>query len=55
MKALVLEQYNKFIYKDVPKPQIRSDNVLVRVKACAICGSDIHMVWVEVLDEGSHL
>lgn len=42
MKALVLEQYNKFTYKDVAKPQIGPDDVLVRVKACAICGSDIH-------------
>lgn len=42
MKALVLEQYGKFIYKDVSKPQIRPNEVLVRVKACAICGSDVH-------------
>ncbi len=42
MKALVLEQYGKFVYKDVSKPQIRPDEVLVRVKACAICGSDVH-------------
>lgn len=42
MKALVLEKYNKFIYKDVPKPVIKPDEVLVRVKTCAICGSDIH-------------
>lgn len=42
MKALVLEAYNKLVYKDVPDPEIESDEVLVRVKACGICGSDIH-------------
>ncbi len=42
MKALVLEQYCKFTYKDVPKPQIKPNEVLVKVEACAICGSDVH-------------
>ena len=42
MKALVLEEYNKLVYKDVPDPEIKPDEVLVRVKACGICGSDVH-------------
>jgi 2-desacetyl-2-hydroxyethyl bacteriochlorophyllide A dehydrogenase len=42
MKALVLEAYNKLVYKDVPDPVISSDEVLVQVKACGICGSDVH-------------
>jgi L-iditol 2-dehydrogenase len=42
MKALVLEEYNKLVYKDVPVPEIDSNEVLVRVKACGICGSDVH-------------
>jgi L-iditol 2-dehydrogenase len=42
MKALVLEKYNHLVYKDVPDPEISSDEVLVQVKACGICGSDIH-------------
>ena len=42
MKALVLEEYNKLVYKDVPDPEINSGEVLVQVKACGICGSDIH-------------
>lgn len=42
MKALVLEKYNNFTVKDVPIPEFGSDDVLVRVKACAICGSDVH-------------
>jgi len=42
MKALVLEQYLKLVYQDVPEPEIGADEVLVRVAACGICGSDVH-------------
>lgn len=42
MKALVLKEYNRFSYEDVPVPVYGSDDVLIRVKACSICGSDVH-------------
>ena len=42
MKALVLTQYNQFDLQDVPKPTIRPNEVLVRVQAVGICGSDVH-------------
>ena len=42
MKALVLEAYNKLIYKDMPDPEIKDNEVLIQVKACGICGSDVH-------------
>lgn len=42
MKALVMEEYRKFAYKDVPTPVPGEGEVLVRVKACAVCGSDVH-------------
>jgi len=42
MKALVLKDYKKFAYEEVPKPEPGSDEVLVAVKACGICGSDVH-------------
>ena len=42
MKALVLEEYNKFVLKEVEKPRIQPDEVLVRIQACSICGSDVH-------------
>jgi len=42
MKALVLEEYNKLVYRDVNEPQPAADEVLIRVKACGICGSDVH-------------
>ncbi len=42
MKALILKEYNNFVYEDVPSPQISADEVLIEVKACGICGSDVH-------------
>jgi 2-desacetyl-2-hydroxyethyl bacteriochlorophyllide A dehydrogenase len=42
MKALVLEAYKRLVYKDVPDPVIKDNEVLVKVKACGICGSDVH-------------
>lgn len=42
MKALMLTEYNHFEYTDVPEPEIADDEVLVEVKACGICGSDVH-------------
>jgi 2-desacetyl-2-hydroxyethyl bacteriochlorophyllide A dehydrogenase len=42
MKALVLEKYNKLVYKDVPDPVFGNSDVLVKVMACGICGSDVH-------------
>ena len=42
MKALVLEEYMKLVYRDVPMPQLNDDEVLVKVKAVGICGSDVH-------------
>lgn len=42
MKALVLKEYNHFSYEDVPMPEIGPDDVLIEVKACGICGSDVH-------------
>jgi L-iditol 2-dehydrogenase len=42
MKALVLREYMKLVYEDVPRPDVAPDDVLVRVEACGICGSDVH-------------
>jgi L-iditol 2-dehydrogenase len=42
MKALVLKEYKKFAYEEVPVPEPGPDEVLVAVKACGICGSDVH-------------
>ena len=42
MKALVLEEYNNFVYKDFPDPKISDNEVLVKIAAASICGSDVH-------------
>lgn len=42
MKALVLTEYNKFEIQEVPIPSIQPGEVLVKVKAVGICGSDVH-------------
>lgn len=42
MKALVLEEYNKLVYRDFPDPEVAADEVLIQVKAAGICGSDVH-------------
>ena len=42
MKALVLVESNKFAYKEMPLPEIGVEEVLIAVKACGICGSDVH-------------
>ncbi len=42
MKALLLREYNRLECVDVPDPEPRPDEVVVAVKACGICGSDVH-------------
>ena len=42
MKALVLEAYNKLVYKDFPDPEVADDEVLIKVESAGICGSDVH-------------
>ena len=42
MKALVLSAYKQLAIEDVPVPHPADDDLLVRVKACGICGSDVH-------------
>jgi L-iditol 2-dehydrogenase len=42
MKALLLTEYKKLAVTDMPTPEVGEDDVLVRVRACGICGSDIH-------------
>ena len=43
MKALLMEEYGKMKYTDFPDPKIeKPDDIVVRIKAAAICGSDVH-------------
>lgn len=40
MKALVLEDVGKLVYKEVPTPTPQAGEVLLHIKACGICSSD---------------
>ncbi len=42
MNALVLTEYKNLTLQDVPQPVPKADEVLIRVEAVGICGSDIH-------------
>jgi len=42
MKVLLLKKYLEMELADMPVPEIGPADVLVRVKACGICGSDVH-------------
>ena len=42
MKALIYTRPYSFEYSDFSDPVAGDDDVLIRVKACGICGSDVH-------------
>ena len=42
MNALLLTEYMKLELTPMPEPEIGPDDVLIRVRACGICGSDVH-------------
>jgi L-iditol 2-dehydrogenase len=42
MRALLLEDYRRLRVCDFPDPEVGPEDVLIRVKACGICGSDVH-------------
>jgi threonine dehydrogenase-like Zn-dependent dehydrogenase len=44
MLAAVLRDFNKLVLEDVPTPQPRADEVVVRIKACGICQTDYKAV-----------
>ena len=48
MKAALLKGWNDLAVEDVPIPQVGPGEVLVRVNACGLCGTDLKMV------EGAH-
>ncbi|HZI79204.1 MAG TPA: galactitol-1-phosphate 5-dehydrogenase [Vicinamibacterales bacterium] len=42
MRALLLSAYKTLSVVEMPTPEVGDDEALVRVRACGICGSDIH-------------
>jgi len=43
MRAAVLEDLERLVVKEVPDPEIGGGEALVRVRACAVCGSDVRI------------
>lgn len=45
MKAVIKEKkgIDNIVYKEIPIPEINDDEVLIKVKAVGICGTDIHI------------
>lgn len=43
MIAAVLEDLERLVVREVADPELDDDSVLVRVRACAICGSDLRI------------
>ncbi len=42
MKAMVLEEFKKkLVLKEVRKPEYRKKEVLLKVKAAGVCGTDL--------------
>jgi L-iditol 2-dehydrogenase len=42
LKSLLLSEYNHLDIVDLPVPAVGSNEVLIKVEACGICGSDVH-------------
>ncbi len=45
MNAYVLHDIGDIRYEDIAKPELKAGEVLVKVKACGICGSDIPRIY----------
>ena len=51
MRAMVLEKPRQpLVLRDVPKPNPEPGQLLVRVSACAVCRTDLHIVDGELPD-----
>ena len=51
MKAMVLEKKGeKLKEKEVPVPEINDDQVLIKVNACGVCHTDLHIVDEELTE-----
>lgn len=44
MRAMVLKEQKKpLVLEDIPKPQAQEGELLIRVKACGVCRTDLHV------------
>ena len=45
MRAWVLHQKSDIRYEEIANPELKQKEVLLEVKACGICGSDVPRVY----------
>lgn len=43
MKSAVFYEKHNLVIEDIPMPEVGPNDVLIRVKACGICGTDVHI------------
>lgn len=43
MKAVVYSEPRKFEVKDIPYPTLKENQVIIKVKACGVCKTDVHI------------
>ena len=55
MKATLLRGPGEVLLEEVPVPEISDDEVLVQVKYCGICGSDVHAIAEPLLPAGTYM
>src|SRR5882672_12946485 len=48
LRALAAMETNPLKYAEVPVPQPKSGEVLVRVRACGVCRTDLHVIEGEL-------
>ena len=53
MKAAVYKGEQRFEVRDVPTPEAGPGQILVKVKYCGICGTDVHAFQYDVAPAGS--
>ena len=51
MKAAVFYDIGNIKAEEVEKPKILENEILIKVKACGICGSDLHMYKLGIFKE----
>jgi threonine dehydrogenase-like Zn-dependent dehydrogenase len=52
MKAAIYHGPRDIRTEEVEDPKIQDDQILVKVKACGICGSDLHLYKLNLFEEG---
>ena len=53
MKAAVFKEKNLLVVEDVPEPKPADDEIIMKVRYCAICGSDLHRYAYAMMTPGT--